>query len=54
VTFANVHSCFSWDSSNDLKYKCVVSVCIISLYVWVGVFVYFPYVDVVICWPTGV
>jgi hypothetical protein len=55
VVFANVRSCFSWDSSHDLKYECVTSTCVINLYVWVKVYVDFPYVVfVVICWPMGV
>jgi hypothetical protein len=45
---ANVRSCFSWDSSYDLKYECVISACIISLYVWVVVYVGFPYLMLVL------
>jgi hypothetical protein len=40
---SRVYVMFNWYSSYYLKYKCVISVCIISLYVWVGVYVGFPY-----------
>jgi hypothetical protein len=38
-----VPSCLAWDSSYDLKWECVISACIISLYVWVSVYVGVPY-----------
>jgi hypothetical protein len=38
MVFANVHSC-----SYDLKNECVISACIIGLYVGIGVYVGFPF-----------
>jgi hypothetical protein len=42
--FANVRSCFSWDLFYYLNYECgVINEYIISLYVWVEVYVDFLY-----------
>jgi hypothetical protein len=42
----NVRQCaflFTWDSSYHLKRESIISACFIRLYVWVGVYVCFPY-----------
>jgi hypothetical protein len=46
----------TWDSYYCLKYECVISLCIMGLYVgWVYMLVFLPYIDVsVVCWPTGI
>jgi hypothetical protein len=57
VVFASERSCFSWDFSFYLKYECgVINEYIISLYVWVEVYVGFLFMfdGVVTYWPTGV
>jgi hypothetical protein len=55
VVFANVPSCFSWEASRDLKHENVISASIINLYDWVGVYVDFTYLMLML-WlcPTGV
>jgi hypothetical protein len=48
AVFANTHFCFLWVSFYDLKYEFLINACNINLYVWVEVYVGFPYFVVVL------